>query len=389
MHEYYLSMKVQSFFIISRNLLFPYRVETCIECEYIFSLQLTYFFINRQEDPHLVAQGQPGIPTRSSSLSRSVASAVPSNLPSSLKSDNTSEFAAPHHPVSRVHIGQQNRSLSTPSPSEHIPVLDQQRPLDKPTLVKPQQRTSVHIQPETSELSSIASYPGEQLSLDSPSIHDVTNIPPVRSARQLPNQNQQISYNLQDEAQAFYQQNMMQGSNMASPAIHQPPPMPVVVNHAPSPMITPTRRMSQTRNMNRNHSSGHSHSGGHTTHHHPSNDAPGIQTRHISPSSPEKKMIPEVVPMNADKPTGLQLDEFLPRKFSGLGLNYNTKEGSGGSKFSGYKNYGGMGEDMSESEVTSSILKGHDAMMAVLTTRGRNMEIIQKLWQGKDAKAGK
>ena len=72
-----------------------------------------------------------------------------------------------------------------------------------------------------------------------------------------------------------------------------------------------------------------------------------------------------------------------------LGFNYNTKESSGNSsKFSAYKNYGGIGDEMSESEVTSSILKGHDAMMAVLTTRGRNMEIIQKLWQGKDAKAG-
>ena len=294
-------------------------------------------------------------------------------------SQSPSEFAALHHPVSRVHIREQNRSLSTPSPSENIPVLDQQRPLDKPTLVKPQQRTSVHIQPDINELAmaSMASYQGEQVSLDSPSVHDVTNIPPARSSRQLPNQNHQINYNLSDEAQAFYQQNMMHGGNMPSPAMHQPPPMPHIVNHAPSPMITPTRRQSQPRNIRQ---AAH--------HHHPANDPSGIQTRHISPSSPEKKMMQEVVPMNADKPTGLQLDEFLPRKFSGLGLNYNTKEGSG-SKFSAYKNYGGMGEDMSESEVTSSILKGHDAMMAVLTTRGRNMEIIQKLWQGKDAKAGK
>ena len=314
---------------------------------------------------------QPGIPARSSSLNRN-SSAAPSNNPAS---QTPSEFAAPQHPVSRVQIGQ-NRSLSTPSPSENVPVLDQQRPLDKPTLVKPQQRTSVHIQPDMHELAmtSMASYQGEQVSLDSPSVHDVTNIPPARSSRQLPNH--QVNYNLPDEAQAFYQQNMMHGANMPSPAMHQPPPMPHIVNHAPSPMITPTRRPSQSRNVRQ------------PAHHHPTNDASGIQTRHISPSSPEKKMMQEVVPMNADKPTGLQLDEFLPRKFSGLGLNYNTKEG-GGSKFSAYKNYGGMGEDMSESEVTSSILKGHDAMMAVLTTRGRNMEIIQKLWQGKDAKAGK
>ena len=220
-------------------------------------------------------------------------------------------------------------------------------------------------------------YPGEQISLDSPSIHDVTNIPPARSSRQLQNQNMANLDPQSIEAQAYYQQNMMHPANIQSPSTHQPPPMPVVVNHAPSPLVTPQRRMSQSRNVRQ------------PAHHPPPShhDASGIQTRHISPSSPEKKMIQEVVPMNADKPTGLQLDEFLPRKFSGLGLNYNTKEGSG-SKFSSYKNYGGMGEDMSESEVTSSILKGHDAMMAVLTTRGRNMEIIQKLWQGKDAKAG-
>ena len=58
------------------------------------------------------------------------------------------------------------------------------------------------------------------------------------------------------------------------------------------------------------------------------------------------------------------------------------------SRFSAYKNYGGQTE-LSESEVTSSILKGHESMMAVLTTRGRNTEIIYKMWQNKDAKAGK
>ena len=82
---------------------------------------------------------------------------------------------------------------------------------------------------------------------------------------------------------------------------------------------------------------------------------------------------------------GLQMDEFLPKKFSGLGLNYNTMDS--GSKYSSYKDYGGGGGELSETEVTSSVLKGHDGMMAVLTTRGRNMEIIQKLWQSKDAKA--
>jgi hypothetical protein len=57
------------------------------------------------------------------------------------------------------------------------------------------------------------------------------------------------------------------------------------------------------------------------------------------------------------------------------------------SKFSGFKSYGHPNES-SEAEVTSSILKGHDSMMAALTNRGRQVEIIQRLWQNKDAKTG-
>ena len=340
---------------------------------------------------------QPGIPARSSSLNRPVAAknTASCNVPPQLRNDN-SEFVAPLNPVSRIHIGQQSRSLSTPSPSESTPVLEQQRPLDRPTMVKPQQRTSVHIQPEFSDtlIPSNSCYTGEGPNLDSPPVHDVSNVQPMRPAKQLQHQivseneiNQHIIYNVQESTQDYYQQHMLPtASNPTQVLQHQPPPMPVVVNHAPSPMITPNRRISQTRNTTKNQTSAHSQYGGHSTQQ-PASDMPGIQTRHMPPSSPEKKLVQVVVPMNADKPTGLQLDEFLPRKFSGLGFNYNTKVG-GGSKFSAYKDYGGIGEDMSESEVTSSILKGHDAMMAVLTTRGRNMEIIQKLWQGKDAKAG-
>lgn len=44
--------------------------------------------------------------------------------------------------------------------------------------------------------------------------------------------------------------------------------------------------------------------------------------------------------------------------------------------------------DMSEAEVTSVILKGHESIMTVLANRGRQLEIIHKLWQSKDAKTG-
>ena len=78
--------------------------------------------------------------------------------------------------------------------------------------------------------------------------------------------------------------------------------------------------------------------------------------------------------MVSDKPTGLKPEEFLPKKFGGLQLSPAESD-----KFGGF----GQASDLSESEVTSSILKGHDNMMAVLTARGRNIEIIRKLWQGK------
>lgn len=95
-------------------------------------------------------------------------------------------------------------------------------------------------------------------------------------------------------------------------------------------------------------------------------------------STPEEKL-DHIVPMVSDKPTGLRTEDFLPKKpFVGNGLAHSP--GNHGDK------YGFAQQDLSESEVTSSILKGHDNMMTVLTARGRNLEIIRKLWQGKDAK---
>ena len=122
--------------------------------------------------------------------------------------------------------------------------------------------------------------------------------------------------------------------------------------------------------------------------------------------APEKEKI-EVIPMNLEKPTGLEMGDFLPMKFQMMGLGGNTlgklvkmsrnncvshhatsTSLSGGcdtSKFSHFKSYGSP-NDLSEAEITSSILKGHESMMAALTNRGRQIEIIQKMWQNKDAK---
>lgn len=41
---------------------------------------------------------------------------------------------------------------------------------------------------------------------------------------------------------------------------------------------------------------------------------------------------------------------------------------------------------MSEAEVLSSMMRGHESMMAVLTSRHRSLQIIYSLWHNKDLK---
>ena len=61
--------------------------------------------------------------------------------------------------------------------------------------------------------------------------------------------------------------------------------------------------------------------------------------------------------MNLEKPTGLEMADFLPMKFQMMGLGSNTLGGYGSSQFSGFKNFGAS-NDFNESEVCDSILKG-------------------------------
>ena len=103
--------------------------------------------------------------------------------------------------------------------------------------------------------------------------------------------------------------------------------------------------------------------------------------------APEKEKI-EVIPMNLEKPTGLEMGDFLPMKFQMMGLGGNTLGGYDSSRFANFKSFGAP-NDLNEAEVSNSILKGHESMMAALTNRGRQIEITQKLWQNKDAKTGK
>jgi len=83
----------------------------------------------------------------------------------------------------------------------------------------------------------------------------------------------------------------------------------------------------------------------------------------------EEKEGEDYIPMTSDKPSGLDLEDFLPKSYS---------------KTFGYQQ---TFPDMSEAEVLSSIVRGHDSMMAVLTSRQRSLQIIYSLWHNKDLKA--
>lgn len=42
--------------------------------------------------------------------------------------------------------------------------------------------------------------------------------------------------------------------------------------------------------------------------------------------------------------------------------------------------------EMSEAEAISSIVRGHDSMIAVLMNRHKNLQIVRALWTNKDMK---
>lgn len=56
-----------------------------------------------------------------------------------------------------------------------------------------------------------------------------------------------------------------------------------------------------------------------------------------------------------------------------------------GSSTLGFTQMGVLSE-MSEAEVLSSIMGGHESMMAVLTSRHRSLQIIYSCWHNKDHK---
>ncbi|XP_011642814.1 katanin p80 WD40 repeat-containing subunit B1 [Pogonomyrmex barbatus] len=81
----------------------------------------------------------------------------------------------------------------------------------------------------------------------------------------------------------------------------------------------------------------------------------------------------ELVPMSADKPYGLDVENFLPHSYTG-------------PTALGYPQMGVLAE-MSEAEVLNNMMRSHDSMMAVLKSRHRSLQIIYSLWHNKDLKA--
>ncbi|KAG7207471.1 hypothetical protein KM043_009105 [Ampulex compressa] len=104
----------------------------------------------------------------------------------------------------------------------------------------------------------------------------------------------------------------------------------------------------------------------------PPNPKIDIRVSQLRPTA-ENTEKEEFVPMSADKPYGLDVDTFLPNNY-------------GGSTALGYSQIGVLTE-MSEAEVLNSMMRGHESMMAVLTSRHRSLQIIYSLWHNKDLKA--
>ncbi|XP_053608508.1 katanin p80 WD40 repeat-containing subunit B1 isoform X2 [Plodia interpunctella] len=103
----------------------------------------------------------------------------------------------------------------------------------------------------------------------------------------------------------------------------------------------------------------------------PTSETPRRRVESISPE-PEREPEPEFVPFAADRPVGLDLDDFLPRG-AALGL--------------GRRGARGAGAEPSEQEVLGVMMRGHDSMMAVLTARQRYLQIFHSVRINKSLKS--
>lgn len=103
----------------------------------------------------------------------------------------------------------------------------------------------------------------------------------------------------------------------------------------------------------------------------PPNPKVEIRIPQLRPTVVESTEKDDLVPMIPDKSIGLDVEDFLPNSYSGIG-RLGGREGFA---------------EMSEAEVINSMMRGHDSMMAVLTNRQRSLQIIYSLWHNKDIKS--
>ena len=234
----------------------------------------------------------------------------------------------PLTPVSKIQLNQPQPSLQQPTANQQ-PQSISERPLDRPTIVRPQRTSTVFIQNEANSPANGEPLIMMQKQISSPSLVDPS---------------------------------MMVHYQTQPPSHLNPQNIPPEQPYYPQPLYNDHHMMPQ----------------------HPAKSAKKLPEMEVMP---EKERI-EVIPLNLEKPTGLEMGDFLPMKFQMMGLGGNTLGGCDTSRFAGFKSFGAP-NDLSDAEVSNSILKGHESMMAALTNRGRQIEIIQKLWQNKDAKTGK
>ncbi|XP_066253983.1 katanin p80 WD40 repeat-containing subunit B1 [Euwallacea similis] len=76
----------------------------------------------------------------------------------------------------------------------------------------------------------------------------------------------------------------------------------------------------------------------------------------------------EFVPSRIDRPVGVDFDEFLPKDHDILGFRHHSP-------------------DMSEAEALSSLMRGHQRMMSILTTRKRNQRLVFSHCRNRDIKS--
>ncbi|XP_067652275.1 katanin p80 WD40 repeat-containing subunit B1-like isoform X5 [Haliotis asinina] len=101
----------------------------------------------------------------------------------------------------------------------------------------------------------------------------------------------------------------------------------------------------------------------------PPRDAPRARDpsppRRKEPSPPRREQATRNTSPARSKGSGIAAEDFLSK------ADYDR---------------GGNSSNMSESEVLSSIQKGHDAMMKVMTSRGRNLQIVRAMWTSGNTK---